>query len=409
MKSYEEYFLMNEADVADYVNARLPGFFDESAALSCKEIGDGNLNYVFRVSDDGSGKSIIVKQAGEELRISKKMKISTDRGRIESEILTLQAEYAPGLVPEVYLYDPVMCVICMEDMKGHAMMRTALINHEIFPEFADQITDFLVNTLLFTSDIVMDHKKKEKLTTRFVNPDLCEITHDLVYTEPYNDCRGRNIVEEKNTGFVRAQLYEDRALHTEVAKLKNEFLTNAQSLIHGDLHTGSVFINKDHIYVFDPEFAFFGPGGYDVGNVIANLFFAWCNGDAEITDERERSGFCTYILDTIKNTVDLFIRKFDEAYKANAADIMFKTDDYRTYYLSKLLSDTAGCAGLETIRRTVGMAQVKDVTSIKDEDKRLLAQRRLITLGKKYIMQRDSFKCGQDYLDAIITVIQTTS
>ena len=405
MKSYEEYFLMTEADVEDYVNTRLPGFFDASAALACKEIGDGNLNYVFRVSDDASGKSIIVKQAGEELRISKEMKISTDRGRIESEILTLQAKYAPGLVPEVYLYDPVMCVICMEDMKGHTMMRTAMMKHEIFPKFADQITDFLVNTLLFTSDIVMDHKEKERLTTRFVNPDLCEITHDLVYTEPYNDCRGRNIVEEKNLEHVRAHLYEDRALHTEVAKLKNDFLTNAQSLIHGDLHTGSVFINKDHIYVFDPEFAFFGPGGYDVGNVIANLFFAWCHGDAEIADEKERSGFCAYILETIKDTVDLFISKFDEAYKANVKDIMFCSDEYREHYISRILSDTAGCAGLETIRRTVGMAQVKDVTTINDEDKRLLAQRRLIALGKEYIMHRDSFKCGQDYIDAISKII----
>ena len=405
MKTYEEYFLMTEADVADYVNTRLPGFFDDDAALSCKEIGDGNLNYVFRVADDNTEKSIIVKQAGEELRISKEMRISTDRGRIESEILTLQAKYARGLVPEVYLYDPVMCVICMEDMKGHTMMRTALMNHDIFPEFADQITDFLVNTLLFTSDIVMDHKEKEKLSTRFVNPDLCEITHDLVYTEPYNDCRGRNIVEEKNLDFVRSQLYEDKSLHTEVAKLKNDFLTNAQSLIHGDLHTGSVFINKEHIYVFDPEFAFFGPGGYDVGNVIANLFFAWFHGEAEIPDKNDREEFCDYILDTIRDTLDLFILKFEKAYRANVSDIMFKSDGYRDHYLGKLLSDTAGCAGLETIRRTVGMARVKDITSIKDEDKRLRAQRRLILLGKDYIMSRDSFRCGQDYIDAITNVL----
>ena len=29
--------------------------------------------------------------------------------------------------------------------------------------------------------------------------------------------------------------------------------------------------------VIDPEFAFYGPMGYDIGNVIGNLFFAWAN------------------------------------------------------------------------------------------------------------------------------------
>ena len=92
MKSFEKYFLMTEEDVASYVRYKLPGFFDEGAMLSCKEIGDGNLNYVFRVSDDASGKTIIVKQAGEELRISKEMHVSTDRGRIEARILKIQNE-----------------------------------------------------------------------------------------------------------------------------------------------------------------------------------------------------------------------------------------------------------------------------------------------------------------------------
>ena len=83
MSLYDKYFLMKSDDVAAYVVNKLPDFFDKDAKLICKEIGDGNLNYVFRVKDENSGKTIIVKQAAEELRISKEMKISTDRGRIE--------------------------------------------------------------------------------------------------------------------------------------------------------------------------------------------------------------------------------------------------------------------------------------------------------------------------------------
>ena len=65
-----------------------------------------------------------------------------------------------------------------------------------------------------------------------------------------------------------------------IAKIKFDFMNNAQALLHGDLHTGSIFVREDSTRMFDPEFAFFGPIGYDVGNVIANLIFAWDNGHA---------------------------------------------------------------------------------------------------------------------------------
>ena len=103
MPRYDTYFLMKEADVIDYVQTKYPGHFDKDAALTVKEIGDGNLNYVFRVVEEKTGKSIIVKQAGEALRISAEMKVSTDRNRIESEILQIQDKYAPGLVPKIYV------------------------------------------------------------------------------------------------------------------------------------------------------------------------------------------------------------------------------------------------------------------------------------------------------------------
>ena len=70
----------------------------------------------------------------------------------------------------------------MQDMIGHTMMRTGLLNHEVYPLFADHVTTFMANCLLRTSDIVMDHKEKKKLVGSFINPDLCGITEDLVYT-----------------------------------------------------------------------------------------------------------------------------------------------------------------------------------------------------------------------------------
>lgn len=401
MKDYSEYFLMKEMDVVDYVKVKLPTFFNAEAKLECKEIGDGNLNYVFRVKDTQSQQSIIVKQAGEVARISSDIVISTDRGRIEAKILKIQGELAPGLVPTVYLYDGVMCAMMMEDMIGHTMMRTGLMKHEIYPDFAEHISTFLARTLLLTSDIVINHKEKKALVKDFINPDLCEITEDLVYSEPYIDYNHRNNLFPPNAAFIKTELYADTALHLEAAKLKFQFMNNAQSLIHGDLHTGSIFINKEHTFIFDPEFAFYGPMGYDVGNIIANMFFAWCNGDATIEDTEEREKFCQWVLQTISDIVDKFIEKFEDLYFEKANDIMARTEGFLEDYLNTVLADTAGVTGLELIRRTDGLANVKDITSISDEAKRIRAERIVITFAKDCIMHRQSFKNGQDYITGI--------
>lgn len=408
MSRFDSYFLMKTKDVGEYVKEKLH-FFDIDAKLEAKEIGDGNLNYVFRVKDTESGKSIVVKQAGEALRISKDMKISTDRGRIEAKILQTQNRYAPGLVPKVYLYDEVMCAIIMEDMIGHTMMRTGLINHEIYPNFAEDITTFMVNTLLPTTDVVMNHKEKKELIKQFINPDLCEITEDLVYSEPYIDYNHRNNVFPPILDFVQKELYDDGALHLEAAKLKFEFMNNAQALIHGDLHTGSIFINKEHTFIFDPEFAFYGPIGYDVGNIIANMFFTWCNGDATIDNKAKREKFCGWVLDTIEEIVDKFIAKFKVKFKENVTETMAKTEGFMDWYLGGILSDTAGVAGLESIRRIVGMANVKDITTISDEDNRARAEKMVITLAKNYIMNREKLKTGADYRKTINEVIEIYS
>lgn len=400
MSRFDSYFLMKTEDIEEYVQEKL-SFFPADAKLDCKEIGDGNLNYVFRLYDINTGKSIIVKQAGEVTRISADMKLSTDRGRIEAKILNIQGKYAPGLVPKVYSYDEVMCAMLMEDMVGHTMMRTGLMKHETYPRFAEDISTFLVNSLLLSTDVVMGHKEKKENVKSFINPDLCEISEDLVFSEPFIDYNHRNNVFAPNSGFVKKELYEDTAIRLEAAKIKFAFMNNAQALIHGDLHTGSIFINQEHTFVFDPEFAFYGPMGYDIGNIIANMFFAWCNGDATIEDEKQKAEFCGWIIETIVEIVDKFITKFKIAFKEKVTDTMAKTDGFLDWYLGTILADTAAIAGLESIRRTVGMANVKDITTISDVDKRARAEKIVITLSKNYIMNRDRFLCGADYKKAI--------
>nr|WP_316570879.1 S-methyl-5-thioribose kinase [Neobacillus sp. YIM B06451] len=390
----ERYFTMNEEQAIEYTKAKL-GFFPADAELSCKEIGDGNLNYVFRVVDRKSGKSIIIKQAGPVARISDEFKLSPDRNRIESEILSLQDKLAPGFVPKMYHYDPLMNCCVMEDLSDHEIMRGALMKHKQFPLFADHISTFMAQTLLLTSDVALGHKEKKELVKSFINPELCEISEDLVYTEPFYDCP-RNDVFPASRDFVKELIWEDKKLAFETAKLKFEFMTNAQSLIHGDLHTGSIFIKEDSTKVIDPEFAFYGPAGYDVGNVVANLIFAYVN--ALFTGPSDQ---VEYLERTISEVIDLFKEKFMALWEEKAVERTARYEGFKEYYLDSILRDTAAVAGLELCRRIIGLAHVKDITSIEHPETRVKAEKICLTAGKEFILNRESFKAGRDFAKTI--------
>jgi 5-methylthioribose kinase len=395
----KEYFTMKEEDAILYAKTKL-NIFAEDAELSCKEIGDGNLNYVFKVVDEKNGKSIIIKQAGPVARISDEFKLSPDRNRIESEILKLQYDIAPGFVPKVYHYDPIMNCCVMDDLSDYEIMRTALLKHKKFPLFADHISTFMAQTLLLTSDVVMEHKQKKELVKSFINPELCEISEDLVYTEPFYDCP-RNDVFEGTLDFVKEHIWSDKKLQLETAKLKYEFMTNAQSLLHGDLHTGSIFIKEDSTKVIDPEFAFYGPAGYDVGNVIANLIFAYANAKFMLIDEKEKIDQLEYLENTIIDVVDLFKVKFNKLFDEKAIDRTAKYEGFKEFYLDSILRDTAAAAGLELCRRIIGLAHVKDITTITDAEFRIAAEKICLSIGKRFILERESFKDGEAFVKVI--------
>lgn len=395
----KEYFTMNESDAIEYSKVVLR-FFSEEAVLTCKEIGDGNLNYVFRIIEEATGKSVIVKQAGPVARISDEFKLSPDRNRIEYEILKLQYELAPGLAPKVYNYDPIMNCCAMEDLSDHVILRTALLKHQKFSNFADHITTFMVNTLLLTTDIVMGHKEKKELVKSFINSELCEITEDLVYTEPFYDCQ-RNDVFEGTKAFAKSFLWEDKSFLLETAKLKFEFMANAQSLIHGDLHSGSIFVKEDSTKVIDPEFAFYGPAGYDIGNVIAHFIFALVNAEATMEAGEEKDSYIAWIKETIVKVVDMFKDKFVRLYDEKVTERTAKYEGFKEFYLNSILRDTAAVTGLELCRRTLGLAHVKDVTSIADAGKRAAAEKFCLEVGKSLVMNRENMLDGKNYLELI--------
>ena len=154
--------------------------------------------------------------------------------------------------------------------------------------------------------------------------------------------------------------------------------------------------------VFDPEFCFYGPMGYDIGNVVANIIFAWCNGD--VAGETE---FCQWAESVITDVINMTMDKMNKYYDEHVTDTMCKTPGYKEYYMGTILADTSAVTGLELIRRTVGMANVKDITTIADEKARTRAERICITAAIDFIKNRDDKKCGKCFLNTLKDAVKT--
>lgn len=250
----------------------LPGGTPES--WQTEEVGDGNLNLVFIVR--GSERTLVVKQSLPYVRAAgESWKLSLQRNYFEYHALSQEKRFAPDSVPDVYFYDEAMALFAMEYLADHIILRKALIAGEYVPQLAEKIGLFMAQTLFHTSDIGMAAQEKKALTAQFsANHELCKITEDLIFTEPYFPAPRNNHTSPQLDRDANAVML-DREMVQVAMRYKYKFMTQSQALLHGDLHSGSVMIGTDSVQVIDPEFSFMGPMAFDTGNYAGNLYMAW--------------------------------------------------------------------------------------------------------------------------------------
>ena len=138
MSAFSEFFLMKPDDVKRYA-AEVLHRFDPDEETTCTEIGDGNINYVFRVRSLRDGRSVIVKQADKRLRSSGRP-LDIYRSRIEAQALQLESRLAPDYIPEVYHYDETMAALSMEDISAYRNLRKELLAGRIYGHLAENIS-----------------------------------------------------------------------------------------------------------------------------------------------------------------------------------------------------------------------------------------------------------------------------
>jgi 5-methylthioribose kinase len=353
------------------------GLFPGSPGLTTEEIGDGNLNLVFRIKEKGSEKSLIIKQALPFAKVvGESWPLTLKRAAIEAEALKLFKKLAPDFVPEVFYNDEELAVTVMEDLSHLTISRTGFIAGQEYPLISSHLGDYLAKTIFHTSDYGLLQADKKKLAKDFYNPELCKITEDLIFADPYFNSP-TNDFEEALRADAEA-LWNDSALKLEAAQLRKVFLNEAEALLHGDLHTGSIFASDTETKVIDPEFAFYGPAGFDIGQVIANLLF----------QSIANPGKTDFIDKHIETFWEAFSGGFTRLWLEDNKDPFADTEGFLPAVLQKYWEDAVGFAGCELIRRTIGLAHVADLDGIKDGQRRLDAKRAALAAGRNLILER---------------------
>jgi 5-methylthioribose kinase len=89
----------------------------------------------------------------------------------------------------------------------------------------------------------VDAQQLKPLAAEAINPPLCKITELPVFSEPYS-AGGRHTVPLASRADVAAYA-DDPDVIAAIGAVKWNFMTRAEALIHGDLHTGSVMVRGE--------------------------------------------------------------------------------------------------------------------------------------------------------------------
>ena len=234
------------------------------------------------------------------------------------------------------------------------------------------------------------------------NLALQRISVDLIFLDPYTKS-ARNKIAPALEPWV-ATLRRDVEIKSAAARLRLAYLTKTQSLLHGDLHSGSIMVTPEETRVIDGEFAWVGPTGFDVGNFIAHLVMAWF-----AKPFHAEGGKAAAARAAIEQDIVAFWTAFRRRFLEIAAEATPGGDglpnshfgdpagarrrsEIILAYLDDLCRDAIGFLATKVIRRIVGFAQIEDFLVIVDPDKRARAQARALSLACSLLVEPDRYR-----------------
>ena len=364
------------------------------------EVGDGNLNLVFIVS--GPLGQIIVKQALPYIRlVGDSWPLPLNRSFYEYHALTRHSSRDPGRVPEVFHFDERQALIVMHYLSPHVILRKSVVAGRPHPNLAHHMGRFLARTLFRGSALSLSGAGLRADMALFAgNHALADISENLVFSDPYFDAK----LNRHTPGLdpFLGPLRADRALRIAAQEAKHAFVSKTETLLHGDLHSGSLMVTPDDTQVIDPEFAIYGPFGFDVGMFMANILLAYHAQSGHERARGERDAYRGWLLVQLTEVWRVFADEFAHLWRTERTGILYEKSLFEAggdaagseLALSRVLNgiwrDALAFCGVEMHRRILGLAHVEDLEAIADSGARWRAEARALETGRIIATAKDT-------------------
>jgi 5-methylthioribose kinase len=416
----DDYKEQNCESLPEYLAENAPAAMEKLGTtlaqdLTCVEMGDGNLNLVFIVTNTKHPEFIvIVKQALPYVRcVGESWPLTLERSYFEYTALAAQKEACPEFVPTVYFFSKPNGLMVMQYLPSPIIiLRKGLVQGIRYPAMAVNMGTFCAKTLFKTSGFKLTTTQVRKQVEFWSkNSEMCALTEQVVFTEPYMES-SNNRWTKPFLDDAKESIEKDVELKVAAARYKAKFVTETQCLIHGDLHSGSVMCAPaaGQTFVIDPEFAFYGPMAFDLGAFIANLFLAYVSQGGHNNDD----AYGDWILKQVRLFWLSFCAEFKKLwadpaehtgflYGRSLLDSPVAIEASQAAFFKDLLADTLGFAGMKMLRRIVGIAHVEDLESIPDNQTRAICEERGLDIAKFLITSASSMNS----IDSAVHIART--
>ncbi len=146
--------------------------------------------------------------------------------------------------------------------------------------------------------------------------------------------------------------------------------------------------------IIDPEFALYGPMGFDLGMLLGNFWMAYFAQPGHGND----AAYQAWILETVAEVWQAFTTEFSHLWRFERTGILYEaslfvgqplaSEQALSQRLGMIWQDALGFAGVEMIRRTLSLAHIAENDSIEDEALRAACEARGLDMGRQLVVNR---------------------
>lgn len=294
--------------------------------------GDGNMNRTLRVVT--RQRRLIVKHGPPWVEKYPHIPAPADRTLVEAAFYQTVPPGVTARMPILHGVDRSSRVLVLEDIEGANDLTPLYDGASLAPDLLRQLLDYLA--------VLHRTPLREADRQRLDNREMRALNHEYIFRLPLAaDEALLARLDHLTPGLAEAAraVAADTAFVARVGVLGAEYLHGApQALLHGDYFPGSWLTDGRVVHVIDPELCFPGSPAFDYGVMAAHLILAGAQPAVRTVAAAASGAGCDRAL-------------------------------------------TAGVAGVEIMRRLLGVAQLPRLTRNLAEKRALLQISRALVVG----------------------------